>query len=108
MGRLYDVSVWPATVKVSQAKNITFFVKSLSIVLSLQGDSSSASSQYNLHFCSSLFHQMLHFFFGFIGDPLGQLNALANSFEFDRVPLTLGIEIFALEMLESIEQVELS
>ena len=86
--------IWPAIVKVSQAKNITCFVKSISIVLSVQGEFSSVSSQYNLHFCSPLSYQMLHFFLGFIGDPLGQLNALANSFEFERVPLTLEIKIF--------------
>ena len=34
-------------------------------------------------------HQMEHFFSGFIFDPTGQLNALANSWEFDISPMTL-------------------
>ncbi len=34
-------------------------------------------------------HHITHFFFGFIGLPLGHSNALAKSFEFDTVPITL-------------------
>ena len=35
------------------------------------------------------YHQTLHFFLGFIGEPRGQLKAFENSGEFINVPLTL-------------------
>ena len=38
---------------------------------------------------SLTYHQTLHFFIGFIGEPNGQLKAFENSGEFIKVPLTL-------------------
>ena len=38
---------------------------------------------------SPRFHQTLHFFLGFIGEPKGQLKALENSGKFLSVPFTL-------------------
>ena len=44
------------------------------------------------HLFCLLYHQTLHFFLGFIGDPNGQLNAFENSGMFLNVPLTLQIQ----------------
>jgi hypothetical protein len=35
------------------------------------------------------FYQTLHFFGGFIGEPMGQLKVVANSWELIREPFTL-------------------